>query len=185
MSGGLVDFITSMLCPAVPVGDLTVMAVDPLTGLEIPGNVKPVMMIPQKCWLGTCTKCGWNNRFSNLPLLPVKIDDDTEVFVRACPREARLDVNTTYHQFQNMERGLNEDGTSYTQPEWTPVVTSRREFYYRLFQFMENFLPHYYKVLWHEAFDEVFMQQYKRLAYAGMPEMPQAPESMLGLFIII
>ena len=94
-------------------------------------------------------------------------------------------MNTTYHQFLQMERSSQkEDAASYTQPEWTPVVTSRREFYYRLYQFMETFLPHYYKVLWHEAFDEVFMQQYKRLAYTGMPGQPQAPKSMIGLLLL-
>ena len=96
-------------------------------------------------------KCGWDNRFHKFPLLPLtlKEDDDTtrEVFVRACPKEARTDKYTTYHdEFRKMERGTGGDGKVYTQTEWTPVTCNRRMFYYQLVQFMNDFLPHYYKV---------------------------------------
>ena len=47
------------------------------------------------------------------------------------------------------------------------------------------FLPHYYKVAWHEAFDTVFVQQYKRLAFAGMSDQPQPHPSMKGTAILI
>jgi hypothetical protein len=84
-----------------------------------------------------------------------------------------------------MERGKSEDGSPYTQPEWTPLVANRREFYYRLHEFMEDFLPHYYLVRWHEAFDEVFKQHYfKRLSNADMPEQPQPTASMKGIIFI-
>ena len=184
MSGGLVPFITNMLCPAVPVPGVYVRSVDPLTGLEIPGEVAPVKMIRKECWLGRCKDCGWNNRFANFPKLPVKVkeDDDTErtEFVHACPREARLDRNTTYHQFKMMERGLTKDGKPYTQSEWTPVTSDRRTFYYQLYSWMQNFLPHYYKVRWHETFEQVFVQLYKRLAFTKLTDQTPAPESMKG-----
>ena len=185
MSAGLVAFTKHILCPAVEVPGLFVNAVDPTTGFEIPGQRVPVKMVKRRCWLGLCPHCGWDNRFASFPLLPVTIKDgdtEREVFVRACPREARLDVNTTYHQFQKMERGTGKDGKPYTQPEWCPVVASRREFYYRLYEFMKTFLPHYYKVLWHEAWDQVFDQQYKRLAFVGMKDQPQPPASMKGYY---
>ena len=185
MSAGLIPFIKSILCPTVPVEGLFVNEVDPRTGFEIPGHKIPVKMIQRQCWLGNCPKCGWDNRFANFPLLPVTIkeDDSTEreVFVRCCPREARLDLNTTFHQFQKMERGTGKDGKPYTQPEWCPVVTNRRVFYYRLYQFMQDFLPHYYKVTWHEAWEQVFTQHYKRLAFVDIPNQPQPPASMKGL----
>lgn len=47
------------------------------------------------------------------------------------------------------------------------------------------FLPHYYKVAWHKAFDTVFVQQYKRLAFAGMSDQPQPHPSMKGTAILI
>ena len=75
------------------------------------------------------------------------------------------------------------DGSAYTQPEWTPLVVTRREFYYRLLLFMEDFLPHYYLVKWHDSFDKVFFQLYKRLAFVGMEGHPQPPESMKGQFV--
>lgn len=184
MSGGLIPYLKYMLCPPVPIPGLSVASVDPLTGLET-SEVSPVTMIRRECWLGKCVKCGWNNRFKNFPLLPLTIEEDgnteREVFVRACPVEATLDKTTTYHEFVKMERTTSEDGKTFTQPEWTPMVVNRRLFYYRLYTFMEDFLPHYYKVRWHEAFDEVFNQQYRRLAYVGMPGQPQPLESMEGL----
>lgn len=184
MSGGLLPFLRKMLCPPVPVPGVFVNAVDPRTGFEKPDERKPVMMIPRDCWLGKCSKCGWHNRFSKFPLLSLKIKEDEnterEVTVRACPREARLDKTTTFHQFIKMERGESETGALYTQPEWTPSVVNRREFYYRLTTFMEDFLPHYYLVKWHDAFDKVFFQQYKRLAFVGLDGHPQPPESMKG-----
>ena len=183
MSGGLIPFLHAILCPPVPVPGLSVASVDPLTGLEN-GDVTPVTMIRRECWLGKCDKCGWHNRFKNFPLLPLKIkeDDDAEheVFVRACPCEATLERTTTYHEFVKMERSTSEDGKVYTQPEWTPIVVNRRLFYYRLCTFMEDFLPHYFKVRWHEAFDQVFLQQYRRLAYVGMSDQPQPLECMKG-----
>lgn len=189
MSGGLIPFTRHILCPAITVPGVFVSAIDPTTGLEIPGQQSPIKMIPKKCWLGLCSKCGWDNRFAQFPLLPLTLKEDgqpdREVFVRACPREARTDANTTYHQFLKMERGTTSDGKPYTQPEWTPVVADRRTFYYRLHQFMETFLPHYYKVRWHESFDQVFKQEYRRLAFLGMPDQPQAHASMKGWFIII
>ena len=187
MSGGLLTFTKTLLCPAVEVPGVITHAIDPFTGFEIPGDTKPVKMIPRRCWLGKCAKCGWNNRFKNFPRLKLQLDEDAEttreVFVRACPLEARLDINTTFHMFQNMERGTASDGTSsYTQPEWTPITVSRRKFYYRLYEFMIDFMAHYYKVRWHECFDEVFREQYRRLAFVGMPDQPQPTPSMKGLF---
>ena len=41
------------------------------------------------------------------------------------------------------------------------------------------FLPHYFKVVWHEAFDKVFSMQYKRLAF------DKAHVSMKGTAILI
>lgn len=184
MSAGLTQFTQSLLCPPVTIDGISVNAIDPLTGMEIPGDQIPLKMIKRECWLGLCPHCGWDVRFKNFPRLPVKIgegDDETEVFVRACPREARTDLNTTYHQFMKMERGTGKDGKPYTQPEWCPVVASRRLFYYRLYEFMQDFLPHYYKVLWHQAWEQVFMQSYRRLAFKGMPGQPQAPASMKGV----
>ena len=150
MSAGLISFTKSLLCPPVTVEGLAVSAVDPLTGFEIPNQTIPIKMVKRECWLGRCRHCGWDNRFKSFPLLPVTIKDgdtESEVFVRACPREARLDLNTTYHQFLKMERGTGKDGKPYTQPEWCPVVVNRRLFYYRLHEFVQKFLPHYYKVL--------------------------------------
>ena len=188
MSGGLLPFLRKLLCPPQSIPGVFVNDVDPLTGFEIPGTSRPVKMIPRKCWLGKCHKCGWKNRFKKFPLLSltIKEDDETEreVFVRACPREARLDRNTTFHQFVKMERGKSEGESAYTQPEWTPLVVSRREFYYRLHEFMEDFLPHYYLVRWHEAFDKLFFQQFRRLAFAGMPDQLQAHASMKGTALI-
>ena len=184
MSGGVIPFTHKLLCPPVPIPGVYVNAVDPNTGFEKTDESKPVMMIPKACWLGKCSKCGWHNRFSKFPLLPltIKEDENTEyqVQVRACPREARLDKNTTYHQFIKMERAKNADGSAYTQPEWTPLTVNRREFYYRLMLFMEDFLPHYFKVKWNDAFDKVFFQQYKRLAFVGLEGHPQPPKSMIG-----
>ena len=121
MSAGLLPFIGGMLCKPVPVPGVFLSAVDPLTGFEIPGSQTPVKMIPRDCWLGKCSKCGWDNRFKDFPLLPLNIVEDEnttrEVFVRACPVEARLDLKTTYHEFVKMERGYGEDGANYTQPE--------------------------------------------------------------------
>ena len=189
MSGGVIPFLSHLLCPAVEVPGLSVAAVDPLTGLEIPGESVPVQMIPHACWHGKCSKCGWNNRFKNFPLLPVTIQEDAQterqVFVRACPREARLDRNTTYHEFRLMERGQTAEGKPYTQSEWTPITANRRVFYYQLVQFMNDFLPHYYKVLWHEAFQKVFQQQYKRLAFVSLPSQPQPSPSMRGTALLI
>ena len=188
MSRGLVSFTNALLCPAVPVPGVVLNTVDPLTGLEVEGDVAEIKMIPRACWYGQCSKCGWNNRFAKFPDLKLKIkeDDQTEreVSVRACPVEARLDMSTTYHEFLKMERGKNVDGSPYTQPEWTPVTASRRQFYYRLHGFMETFLPHYFKVLWHEAFDKVFTQLYKRQAFVGIPSQPQPPESMIGTLYV-
>ena len=164
---------------------LTTHVIDPYPGLEIPGETKPVKMIVSRCWLGQCSKCGWNNRFKSFPKLPVTIEEDADstqhAFVRACPLEACLGAKTTFHRFQNMERGTAKDGESvYTQPEWTPVTVTRRTFYYRLYEFMEDFMPHYYKVRWNECFDGVFLQQYRRLAFVGMSGLPQPPASMKG-----
>lgn len=187
MSAGVIVFTRSLLCPAVEVEGVFTSEIDPTTGFEIPGSRIPVKMVRRRCWLGLCPDCGWDKRFAKFPLLPLTIKEDEhsvrEVFVRACPLEARLDLNTTYHEFQKMERGLTKDGKPYTQPEWVPVTANRREFYYRLYQFMEDFLPHYYKVLWHQAWDQVFQQQYKRLAFVGIPNQPQPYKSMKGLFI--
>lgn len=189
MSGGVLTFLQKMLCPPVAVPGVYVNAVDPLTGLEKPDEREPVMMIPRPCWLGKCSKCGWENRFKNFPLLSLTIAEDEnserEVTVRACPREARLDKNTTYHQFVKMERGTSADGSAYTQPEWTPVTVNRREFYYRLHTFMEDFLPHYFKVRWHDAFDRVFFQLYKRLAFARIDGQPKAPATMKGELVML
>ena len=188
MSGGILSFLKYMLCPAIAVPGVFVNAIDPLTGFEIPHEVAPVKMIRRECWLGQCSKCGWQNRFHKFPKLPLKIKEDStterEVYVRACPREARVDRTTTYHEFVQMERGLSREGDVYTQPEWTPITVDRRTFYYRLHQFMENFLPHYYKVRWHQAFDKVFMQRYRRLALVGMPTQPQPHKSMFGTAIL-
>lgn len=185
MSRGLIPFTKVMLCPSVTVPGVVVYSTDPFTGIEIPDDFVQIKMIRKECWYGECSKCGWDNRFANFPLLPLTIKEDdessVEVSVRACPREARVDVLTTYHEFLKMERpSTKDDGSAYTQPEWTPVVANRRLFYYRLKGFMETFLPHYYKVLWHEAFDEVFKQVYKRQAFLGMPDQPQPPASMIG-----
>ena len=186
MSNGVQSFAKSVLCPPVAVKGLFLAAVDPRTGLEIPGQQIPIKMIRRRCWLGNCPDCGWDNRFASFPSLPVILredgDTEREVFVRACPLEARSDVNTTYHQFQKMERGTGTDGKPYTQPEWCPVVSSRRVFYYRLYEFMKDFLPHYYTVLWHQACEQVFVQHYKRLAFFGMPNQPQPPDSMKGWY---
>ena len=187
MSAGLIPFVERLLCPPVAVKGLAVAAVDPLTGFEIPNETTPIKLVKRECWLGRCPHCGWNNRFKTFPLLPVTIKDgdvESEVFVRACPREARLDLNTTYHQFIKMERGTGRDGQPYTQPEWCPVVVNRRLFYYRLHEFMQDFLPHYYKVLWHQAWEQVFTQQYKRLAFLGMKDQPQPHASMVGTAIL-
>lgn len=184
MSGGLVPFITTMLCPAVSVPGLFVQSIDPLSGLEIPGERRPVKMIKRECWLGLCKKCGWDVRFAKFPLLPVTIkeDDDTvrQEHVRACPREARLDRDTTYHQFQMMERGQTKDGKPYRQSEWAPISSDRRTFYFRLYEWMTDFLPHYYKVRWHETFDKVFNKLYRRLAFDKLPDQTPAPASMKG-----
>ena len=122
-------------------------------------------------------------------VLPLKIKEDEnterEVFVRACPRAACTDKFTTYHEFQKMERGPGKDGEAYTQTEWTPITTTRRLFYYNLVQYMKTFLPHYFKVLWHEAFEKVFVQQYKRLAFVGIPSQPQPYPSMKGTAVLI
>ena len=190
MSGGLISFLTHMLCPAVELPNVSIASVDVTTGLEIKGSDVPVKMIPRKCWLGECQKCGWNNRFHNFPLFPVTLKEDDEsereVFVRACPREARNDKYTTYHEFRKMERGaVDADGKVYTQTEWTPVTCTRRMFYYQLVEFMRDFLPHYYKVLWHQAWDKVFLQEYRRLAYVGMKDQPQPLPSMKGTAILI
>lgn len=189
MSAGLQQFLTAILCPPVEVQNVWVSAVDPDTGLEIPGNRTAVKMIPRNCWLGKCTHCGWDNVFSNLPRLPVTIVEDLNAtrqeFVRACPREAREDVYTTYHEFRKMERGTGSDGKPFVQPEWTPVTATRRMFYYQLTQFMRDFLPHYYKVLWNEQFTTVFTQHYKRLAYLEHPHLPQPHPSMFGTAILI
>ena len=184
MGKGLIEFTKSLLCPPVIIPGILVNDVDPLTGFEIPGSAKPLKLIRRECWLGQCDRCGWDNRFANFPLLPLtlKEDNDSErkVFVRACPVEASLDLKTTYHQFLKMERGSAEDGSVYTQPEWTPVTVNRRTFYYRLYCFMQDFLPHYYKVRWHETFDEVFKQQYRRLAFEGVAGHPQPAKTMKG-----
>lgn len=141
MSEGLIPFTLNILCPAVEIPNVSVAAYDPTTGLEIPGSVIPVKIIQRKCWLGECTKCGWDQRFAKFPLLPLKIkeDDNSErqVFVRACPREAREDRWTTWHEFRMMERGHGEDGSTYNQPEWTPITGTRRMFYYQLTEFMK------------------------------------------------
>ena len=188
MSGGVLAFIKYMLCPAIEVPGVFINAIDPLTGLEIPDEVAPVKMIRKECWLGQCSKCGWENRFHKFPKLAVKIQEDStterQVYVRACPREARVDRTTTYHEFVSMERGLSQDGGVYTQPTWTPITVDRRTFYYRLHQFMENFLPHYYKVQWHETFDKVFIQRYRRLAFVDVPTQPQPHKSMFGTAIL-
>ena len=184
MSGGVVEFMKHILCDPVPVPGLFVSAVDPLSGLEIPEKVVPLTMIPRRCWMGECSKCGWNVRFAKFPLLPVTINEDDEtqqqVFVRACPREACIDKTTTMHQFLKMERGTSQDGKPYVQPEWTPVVVSRREFFYRLYTFMEEFMPHYYTVQWHKICDRLFLQQYRRLAFDQIPDQPQPHPSMKG-----
>lgn len=189
MSGGLIPFLTHMLCKPVAIPNVRVNNYDPTTGLELPGDSAPVMIINKKCWLGECSKCGWENRFSHFPLLPLKIteDDDTEreVFVRACPVAACTDKFTTYHEFRKMERGAGKDGQAYTQTEWTPITTNRRLFYYNLVEYMKTFLPHYFKVLWHEAWEKVFVQHYKRLAYVGIPSQPQPHSSMKGTAILI
>lgn len=205
MSGGLVPFISKMLCPAEPLPGVFVRSIDPNTGLEIPGELRPVKMIRKECWLGTCKDCGWDNRFAQFPLLPVTIEEDADTerqeFVRACPLEARLDRDTTYHQFQMMERGQTKDGKPYRQSEWSPIRSDRRTFYYRLYAWMQNFLPHYYKVRFHETFDKVFTPLYKRLAFttfptvtdetptaeecppfSTVPDQTPAPASMQGLF---
>ena len=189
MSGGLFPFLTHMLCPPVVIPNIILNNIDPITGLEIPGDNAEVTIIPKKCWLGECSKCGWDNRFSKFPLLPltIKEDNDTErkVYVRACPVAACTDKFTTYHEFRKMERGFGEDGKPYIQPEWTPVTTNRRMFYYQLVQYMKVFLPHYFKVVWHETFDKVFTQQYKRLAFEGIPSQPQPLPSFKGTAILI
>ena len=150
MSSGLIPFLTHLLCPPVELPNIFVAAVDPNTGFEIPGENIPVKIIRRKCWLGECSECGWDKRFASFPLLPLTLEEDDnttrEVFVRACPREARLDAHTTYHEFRKMERGSCADGSPYLQPEWTPVTCTRRMFYYQLVEFMRDFLPHYYKV---------------------------------------
>ena len=169
--------------------NIRVNSYDPTTGLELPGENAPVMMVSKKCWHGECSDCGWDNRFANFPLLPLKISEDEnterEVFVRACPRAACMDKFTTYHEFRKMERGPGKDGQPYTQTEWTPFTTTRRLFYYNLVQYMKTFLPHYFKVLWHEAWEKVFVQHYKRLAYVGIPSQPQPHSSMKGTAILI
>ena len=190
MSGGLLAFTRALLCAPVEIPGLRTHVIDPYTGLEIPGETKPVKMIARRCWLGKCDKCGWRNRFKSCPKLPVTIDEDADssqqCYVRACPLEARLDAKTTFHMFQNMERGTANDGeTVYTQPEWTPITVTRRVFYYRLHEFMEDFLQHYYKVRWHECFQLVFIQQYRRLAFVGMPGLPQPPASMKGVILVL
>ena len=150
MSAGLLPFLSTLLCPPVELPNVRIAAVDPNTGLEIPGESLPVKIIPRKCWLGECADCGWDKVFASFPLLPLTLEEDSttsrEVFVRACPREARLDAHTTYHEFRKMERGSCVDGKPYVQPEWTPVTCTRRMFYYQLVEFMRDFLPHYYKV---------------------------------------
>ena len=185
MGKGLIEFTKKILCPPVKIPGIFVNSVDPLTGFEIPGSSTPLKLVPRKCWLGQCDRCGWDNRFAKFPLLPLSLKEDNDierkVFVRACPVEATLDLKTTYHEFRKMERGTSEDGSLYTQPEWTPVTVNRRTFYYRLYCFMQDFLPHYYKVRWHETFDEVFTQQYRRLAFKGMSGHPQPVKSMEGL----
>lgn len=141
MSAGLIPFLRHMMCPPATIPNVWVSAVDPITGLEISGERATVKMIRRKCWLGECSECGWNNRFSKFPLLPLSIKEDDlterEVFVRACPREACDKRYTTWHEFRLMERGQCEDGQAYTQPEWTPVTGTRRMFYYQLNQFMK------------------------------------------------
>ena len=189
MSGGLIPFLSQMLCEPVEIPNIRVNNIDPTTGLELPGVSTAVMIIKKKCWLGECSKCGWENRFSKFPLLPLSIKEDAdterEVFVRACPVAACTDKYTTYHEFRKMERGPGKDGQAYTQTEWTPITTNRRLFYYNLVQYMKTFLPHYFKVLWHEAWEKVFVQNYKRLAFVGIPSQPQAHTSMRGTAILI
>ena len=189
MSGGLIPFLRQMLCEPVAIPNVRVNNYDPTTGLELPDDSAPVMIIKKECWLGKCSKCGWENRFSKFPLLPLQLTEDgdteREVFVRACPVAACTDKFTTYHEFRKMERGPGKDGQAYTQTEWTPITTNRRLFYYNLVEYMKTFLPHYFKVLWHEAWEKVFVQHYKRLAYVGIPSQPQPHPSMKGTAILI
>ena len=189
MSAGLIPFLSHVLCKPVEIPHIRVNNYDPTTGLELADDNVPVMIVPKKCWLGECSHCGWDNRFAKFPLLPLKINEDEhterEVFVRACPRVACLDKFTTYHEFRKMERGPGKDGQAYTQTEWTPITTNRRLFYYNLVQYMKTFLPHYFKVLWHEVWEKVFVQQYKRLAFMGLQHQPQPYPSMVGTAILI
>ena len=105
----LIEFTKKILCPPVKIPGIFVNSVDPLTGFEIPGSSTPLKLVPRKCWLGQCDRCGWDNRFAKFPLLPLSLKEDNDierkVFVRACPVEATLDLKTTYHEFRKMERG--------------------------------------------------------------------------------
>ena len=155
MSAGLIPFLRHILCPPVSVPNVSLASVDPTTGLEIPGESSPIKLVRRKCWLGECADCGWDKRFANFPVLPVTIKEDDFTnrveYVRACPAEAREDRYTSWHEFRLMERGNCEDGSAYTQPEWTPITGTRRMFYYQLHQFMKvSYLSSLcMNVLWH------------------------------------
>ena len=50
MSGGLIPFLTEMLCPPVVIPNVVRLGnIEPTTGLEIPGDTTAVFMIRTKC----------------------------------------------------------------------------------------------------------------------------------------
>jgi len=161
-SKGLGEFVTSMFCPAVEIPGLCLPDINPNTGKEVDGTSRPFKMVQRRCWLGECKECGWDIRFKSMPLLPLEVPEEDGSarleHVRCCPYEAKdLCSSTIWHEFRKVQRGFTKTGEPYFQSEWVPVEGSIRLFYYQLRQFYDIFCPHYYRVLWNETYDKLFL----------------------------
>lgn len=132
-----------MFCESKEIAQLNL--IDPDSGLLL-DEVKVFTLHSKDCMLHKCVHCGWNQRFSRLPLLTAVFDRDEdhqrEVKFRGCPHDCHPRNTIQWNEFRKIEHGLCASGKPYVTDTWVPVEGTRLQFHGRMHEFYLEFWPH-------------------------------------------
>ena len=166
--------MNALLCPKVRIPQLDMQKMD-LNFNEVPGGMDEFAIHEEECCYGNhmglrrvsggpmtqYPKCGWDARFSSMPLHTRIEEGNTnnqpiEYCLHACPDEYDRCGKVTWMDFIKVARSPaqkqtedddygGDDGVRF-QTEWLPVDGSVPEFFAHLIRSIDAYLPHAFEI---------------------------------------